>query len=254
MASNFQAELKNISEWMRINKLSIHPEKTEFMVIDHPRRQSKLPELQPFYLDNIRIKQVHKTKYLGLTVDDKLSWNEQYKSAKGKVAGGLASLRKLKNILPQSQWLNVYQALVESHLRYANVVWGALSSTKLSTLQRYQDRAFDLIESSKIKDDYNKNILNVNQLMTFDRAVMTFKIVNQLCPERLQNKFIERSALSKYNTRNMKDLHVQKLKLEHTKKSFLYTGPKAWNSIPQLIRDIESVVRFKKDLKSHLLS
>ena len=173
---------------------------------------------------------------------------------KGKVAGGLASLRKLKNILPQSQLLNVYQALVESHLRYANVVWGALSSTKLSTLQRYQDRAFDLIESSKIKDDYNKNILNVNQLMTFDRAVMTFKIVNQLCPESLQNKFIERSALSKYNTRNMKDLHVQNLKLEHTKKSFLYTGPKAWNSIPQLIRDIESVVRFKKDLKSHLLS
>ena len=112
------------------------------------------------------------------------------------------------------------------------MVWGALSSTKLSTLQRYQDRAFDLIESSKIKDDYNKNILNVNQLMTFDRAVMTFKIVNQLCPESLQNKFIERSALSKYNTRNMKDLHVQKLKLEHTKKSFLYTCPKAWNSIP----------------------
>ena len=139
-------------------------------------------------------------------------------------------------------------------IRYANVVWGALSSTKLSTLQRYQDRAFDLIESSKIKDDYNKNILNVNQLMTFNRAVMTFKIVNQLCPESLQNKFIEMSALSKYNTRNMKDLHVQKLKLEHTKKSFLYTGPKAWNSIPQLIRDTESVVRFKKDLKSHLLS
>ena len=136
---NFQAELKNISEWMRMNKLSIHPEKTEFMVIDHPRRQSKLPELQPFYLDSIRIKQVHKTKYLGLTVDDKLSWNKQYKSVKGKVEGGLASLRKLKNILPQSQLLNVYQALVESHLRYANVVWGALSNTKLSNLQKYQD-------------------------------------------------------------------------------------------------------------------
>ena len=123
---------------------------------------------------------------------------------------------------------------------------GTLSNTKLSTLQRYRDRAFDLIESSKIKDAYNKKILNVNQLITFDRAVMTFKSVNQLCPEGLQNKFIERSALSKYNTRNMKDLHVQKLKLEYTKKSVSYTGPKAWNSIPQLIRDTESIVRFKK--------
>ena len=133
---------------MRINKPSIHPEKTEFMVIDHPPRHSKLPEQQLFYLHNIRIKQVQKTKYLGLTVDDKLSWNEQYKSIKGKVADGLASLRKLQIILPQSRLLNVYQALVESHLRYTSVVWGALSNIKLSTLQRYQDRAFDLIESS----------------------------------------------------------------------------------------------------------
>ena len=64
---------------------------------------------------------------------------------------------------------------------------------------------------------------------------MTFKIVNQLCPESLHNKFIERSALSRCNIRNMKELHVQKLKLEHANKSFLYTGPIAWNSTPQLI-------------------
>ena len=45
--------------------------------------------------------------------------------------------------------------------------------------------------------------------MVFDRAVMTFQIVNMLCPEGLQNKFIEKSALSNYNTRNMKNLRVQ---------------------------------------------
>ena len=98
---NFQAELKNISEWMRMNKLSIHPEITAFIVINHPRRLTNLPELPPFYLNNARRKQVHKTKYLGLTVDDSLTWNEQYKSVKGKVVGGLASLREFKNILPQ---------------------------------------------------------------------------------------------------------------------------------------------------------
>ena len=158
-----------------MNKLSILPEKTVFMVINHPRRQNMLSELPLFYLNNTRIKQVHKTKYLGLTVDDSLNWNEQYKSVKGKVVGGLAALRKLKSILPQSKLLDVYCTLVESHLRYANVVWGALPSTKLSTLQKYQNRAFNLIESSKIKDAYNRNVLDVRELMLFDRAVMTFK-------------------------------------------------------------------------------
>ena len=83
---------------------------------------------------------------------------------------------------------------------------------------------------------------------------MTFKLVNQLCPEGLRNKFIERSALSKCDKRNKKDLHVQKLKLERAKKSCLYPGPKAWNYIPKLIRDTESTVRFKKDQKSHVFS
>ena len=91
---SFQAELENISEWMRMNKLSIHPKKTVLMVINHPRSQNNLLELPPFYMDTTRMEQVHKTKYLGVTVDNSLNWNEQYKSVKGKVAGGLASLRK----------------------------------------------------------------------------------------------------------------------------------------------------------------
>ena len=51
-----------------------------FMVINHPQRQNNLPEILLFYLNNTRIKQVHKAKYLGLTVNDSLNWNEQYKS------------------------------------------------------------------------------------------------------------------------------------------------------------------------------
>ena len=85
---------------MRINELSIHPEKTDFEIIDHPRRQSKLPELLPTYFDHTGIKQVHETKYLGLTVDDTMCWDQECKSAKMKVLSGLVSIRKLKNTLP----------------------------------------------------------------------------------------------------------------------------------------------------------
>ena len=223
-----------------------------FKVIDHPRGQNNLPELPPFYLKNTRIKQVYNTEYLGRTVV-KFKLERTMKSAKGKVVGGLGSLRKLKSVLPQSQLLYVYRALLEGDLRYANVVWGALPSTTLSTLQQYRNRAFNLIESSKIKDAYNRNALDGKELTLLDRAVMTFKIVNMLCPKGLQNKFTERSALSNYNTRNMKNLHVQKLKLEHTKRSCLYTAPNAWNRIPQAIRNGETIARFEKELKSHLL-
>ena len=72
---------------------------------------------------------------------------------------------------------------MESQLGYADIVRGALPITKLSTLQEYQNRALNLIESSKIKDAYNRNVLDVRELMLFDRAVMSSKIVSMRCPE-----------------------------------------------------------------------
>jgi len=83
---------------------------------------------------------------------------------------------------------------------------------------------------------------------------MTFKIINPFCSEGLHNKILEISALSKYKTRNMKNLHEQKVKLEHTRRSFLYTDPNARNGIPKPIRDAEIIARFKKELNSHLFS
>ena len=159
---SFQTELDNISDWMRVNKLSVNPDKTEFMVIGNPPRTNKVADLPPFFLGRNQINRVNKTNYLGVTVDDKLNWEDQFRSVKGKIASGLASLKKLKNIISQSQLMEVYYALVESHLKYANVVWGSLSDTKIEALQRLQNRAFDIIDSSRHKGLWERRSLNVN--------------------------------------------------------------------------------------------
>ena len=39
---------------------------------------------------------------------------------------------------------------------------------KLSTLQKYQNRAFNLIESSKIKDACNRNVLDGREQLLFN--------------------------------------------------------------------------------------
>ena len=103
--------------------------------------------------------------------------------------GGRASLKSLKNIVPQSQLSNVYRALVESHIRYADVIWGSISNSKIESLQRFQDRAISINDIARIKDDWSKNLSTVKQLIMFDRSVMTYKIMNRLCPQNLWNKF-----------------------------------------------------------------
>ena len=144
--------------------------------------------------------------------------------------------------------------IVESHLRYANVIWGSLSKTKLDTLQRLHIRAHSIIENARIKDEWSSNWLSVENLIRFDRSVMAYKILNKLSPESLWDKYQYRSAYSNYETRNCKDLQIPRLRTEHARKGFYYSALMAWNDIPANIREIQTLGRFKKKLKAHLTS
>ena len=106
-------------------------------------------------VDEKQIRRVQTVKYLGIKVDENLSWNEQRKSLKCKVKCGLSSIRKLKDILTKLE--QVFRDLVESYLPYGNELWGSLSDTKLNHLQGLQDRARTLIESSNVKDGWTYN-------------------------------------------------------------------------------------------------
>ena len=66
-------ELQNISEWMRVNKLSANPKKTDFMLIGHTRRINKIESLAPLKVNGTEIKRVRKTKSLGVIVNENLS-------------------------------------------------------------------------------------------------------------------------------------------------------------------------------------
>ena len=68
LLTNANKELRNISEWMRVSKLSENPDKTEYMIIGHPRRTNKVEISQQLHLNDSEIKRVTKTKSLGVIV------------------------------------------------------------------------------------------------------------------------------------------------------------------------------------------
>ena len=112
------------------------------MIIGHPRKINKIEVHEPLRLNDSDIKRMTNTKSLGILVDEGLNWERQYKTVHNKSCGGVQSLRRLKSILPQSSLSNVYRALIESHIRYADVIWGSLSNTKIEFLERLQDSSF----------------------------------------------------------------------------------------------------------------
>ena len=85
LCDDLRTELTNISKWMRQNKLSLNANKSEFLIVGHKRQLNGIHEPVQLQVDEEPIRRVQTVKYLGIRVDENLSWNEQYKSLKCKV-------------------------------------------------------------------------------------------------------------------------------------------------------------------------
>ena len=81
-----------------------------------------------------------------------------------------------------------------------------------------QNRAFEIIQGSKIKDSLIRPTLSIYQMFQLDRSVLMFQTINKICPESLHDKFAERSSISKYDTRNKTDLQILRLSLTSVEK------------------------------------
>ena len=67
---------------VRQNRLSLNANKSQFMVIRHSRQHYNLDELNEIKINQEKLGRITKTKYLGLNIDENLSWNDKYKKLK----------------------------------------------------------------------------------------------------------------------------------------------------------------------------
>ena len=106
---------------------------------------------------------------------------------------------------------SVYFAIVKSHLRYANEIWGSLPKTKLDTFEGLQDRARSIVENARYKNNWSCDWLSVENTIRFNRSIMTYKIRNKSSSESFWGKFQERSSQLNYVTRHCRDFQIHGL-------------------------------------------
>ena len=96
--------------------------------------------------------------------------------------------------------------------------------------------------------------LPIRQCITFKICVLTFKLLHGQGPDYLQD-FLH----YKHNTRFLRSTMDQSLLvIPHTKcktfaaRSFSVAAPSLWNGLPKDIRESNTLLSFKRDLKTHL--
>ena len=68
---------------MRKTKLGVNPQKTEYMIIGHPRRTIIISSYESPILNGSGTAHVKQIKLLGLVIDEGLNWSEQFRIVKG---------------------------------------------------------------------------------------------------------------------------------------------------------------------------
>ena len=232
-------DLKIISDWFKANKLTLNVEKTVFMIF-HPKGK-KLNEQIAF--ENKTIKNSHETKFLGIWLNDNLSWESHIRQLSIKIKKNIILLRKSKNLLKNNAMLPFYYGHVHSHLKYGILIWGSLvNSSQFARLQKMQDLAVKLINSTmNVKTIYsNHKIAKLKRILVLEQQKFAYHLINNLLPANLStltktdHKGTTLCKSHNYNTRSKAEPNLPPRKATIIKIAFYTKVSK--HSVPSHLR------------------
>ena len=141
---NINRELQLIYEWLCVNKLSLNIPKNKFMIFHH--RQRRIDDIIPkLKINDHEIERVKHFNFLGITIDEHMSWNMHIQKISNKISRNLGCLNRLKRFLPSTTLKLLYNSLVLPHLQYGILSWGF----EYSRVFKLQKRAMRIISLSR---------------------------------------------------------------------------------------------------------
>ena len=133
-------ELKEVTKWLRLNKLSLNVEKTEPFFFHPPPHHKHDYSNYSIKLNGTKIEPVNSVKYLGMYIDRHLNWNNHICELSKKLSRANDILSKLRYNESLEICLQVYYAILYSHLTYGCNAWGFTSQENIRKIEILQKK------------------------------------------------------------------------------------------------------------------
>ena len=246
------AELVKVAIWFHANQLSLNIKKTKYMIFSNKQSMSN----HSVNIRGVELECVPSIKFLGVMVDNKLSWKEHIMYIRNKLSKSIAILYKVNRVLSTNCKLQLYKSFIQPHLIYCNIVWCSIHKTTLKPLTVLQKRALklalnlpiltpsvDVFCKSKVHD-----LIKINNTQV---AIFMFKYTNNLLPKGFSGKYDINANVHSHYTRASGLYHVPMIRLNRSKFAMDYKGVSLWNSLPANVRNISTLSLFKTTIKKH---
>ena len=247
---NFQ--LNKVNCWLQYNKLSLHPDKTTYLIFSRKKTKYSFD----IKIGQVTLKESSETKYLGLLIDNKLSWKPHIKKIKSKLSSTCWALSRIRPYVNDNVLRNIYFGLIYPHLQYCIVCWGG--STQAKELFILQKRAIRTIDRKPVTTPsspiFNKlNLLKLEDIYKLKLGTMMLKIKNKSWQGALNYKEIQSIHSHKTRLSTSNNFYIPYVSTKTARFSSYFMGPTFWSTIPNDIKALPQHL-FKSNYTKHLIN
>ena len=198
-------ELTKVKSYFDSNGLSINTSKTTYLMFC-PKNKQKVPI--KIILGDIVLQESEYISFLGIHIDNKLSFKQHYLKVYDKVKNGLNGLILTKHKLTYRAKMNIYNSLMHSHLSYGALIWiSNINAKQLKSLATLQKKAMRIIFNTKYNAHTNNlffksKITKVKDIFEKESILLIHKYKNNNLPAEIQNLITNNIQTEKINTRS----------------------------------------------------
>ena len=262
LKTNIQKCVTDVHEWYESNKLVINTSKSNVMLLTTRQMLSHMTDTDlNVCIGNYEILQCNNIKYIGVDIDNVLSWDMQTDIISKKLVFIISRLSRLKPVLPSQMLMYIYTSIIRPKIDFAISVWAIrphitlIKCSGCKTAARILTGNFDYVNTRGIDLVKTLGLMNVSQIRDYFMIILMFKSIHGLVPNYLCDEITMQRDIAVRTTRSTinNNVHFPHITLECCKNAFAYRGPVLWNALPEHIKKCESLNGFKRCIKLHVV-
>ena len=256
--SRLSACIVDISAWMSTNFLKLNSAKTEFVAFGRSASSLNLTSNLHLTIGDKIIPLSPKIMNLGVCMDSTLRLTPHVDYIVRTCNFHLRNLWRIRRFIDNKTCHHAVRALIISRLDYCNSLFTLLLGKDIKRLKSIQNRAARLVfnvgrATPTMPLLRELHWLPIPQRIQFKLCLHIHKIITSSAPEHLSNCIsLYKPSRTLRSSQDTTRLQIPRSNYSFSANRFGVTAPKAWNNIPQHIREMTSTPLFKQHLKTYL--
>ena len=171
--------------WYNGNKLGVNAAKSNAMILASPHLLKNCDENVSMILNGSDIEDCKHADYLGLTIDNNLTWDQHIDKICRSLSFKVSRLARAKRILPAYLLLKIYNSVIQPSFDYGITIWGNTTESNLAKVQHIQNyaarivtRNFDYKNYRGIDLVHSLGWMNIKQRFEYFQCILMFKYIH----------------------------------------------------------------------------